>query len=183
MDGYGWTTWTKWLGELSICVKHKPKPPMLVNRTILQTLQKGLKYKPINAHMSCRSVNAIVPLILMSMSQASTLSPTSPPFTPLGSPQMGTWWWSSQTKLGMRMPGITLVNAPWHQAHVRVKPHEIPWFSACVISCPWPPGFCQADVCCQGNCSGRVPVPKPGKLAAAKRLFMKIRWENHVPCF
>ena len=126
MDGYGWTTWTKWLGELSICVKHKPKPPMLVNRPtcILQTLQKGLKYKPINAHMSCRSVNAIVPLILMSMSQASTLSPTSPPFTPLGSPQMGTWWWSLQTKLGMRMPGITLVNAPWHQAHVRVKPHE-----------------------------------------------------------
>ena len=31
MDGYGWTTWTKWLGKLSICMKHKPKPPICVN--------------------------------------------------------------------------------------------------------------------------------------------------------
>jgi hypothetical protein len=174
----------QWLGKLSICMKHKPKPPMCVN--FHQTAPwrpcntVGVQMQPVNAHMFCRSVNADFDVYV----------PTFTPFTNIPSlytarrsPQMGTWWWSSQTKLGMRMPGITLVNAPWHQAHVRVKPHEIPWFSACVISCPWPPGFCQADVCCQGNCSGRVPVPKPGKLAAAKRLFMKIRRENHVPCF
>ena len=67
--------------------------------------------QPVNAHMFCRSVNA----------DFDVLVPTFTPFTNIPSlytarrsPQMGTWWWSSQTKLGMRMPGITLVNAPWH---------------------------------------------------------------------
>ena len=86
--------------------------------------KKGLKNQ-CKLNMSCGSVNAVVSPILMSMSQEF---PSFNPFTNLpslytarSSPQMSSWWWSSQTKLGRRMPGITLVR---HGKTVESQPKE-----------------------------------------------------------
>ena len=111
--------------------------------------------------------------------------------TARSSPQMSSWWWSSQTKLGRRMPGITCLDG-MIVSIVSWCPHQISgscpgqtpsnWliFCLCHLLLLAARLTCQADICCQGECARRVPVPQPGKLAAATRLSMKIGPKKHV---